>query len=48
MLPWCPPELKSEINVWGEPSGDFPLMQKLKNVFDPGGTLSPGRFMGGL
>jgi glycolate oxidase FAD binding subunit len=48
MLPWCPPELKSEINVWGAPARDFPLMHKLKNVFDPGGTLSPGRFMGGI
>jgi glycolate oxidase FAD binding subunit len=48
VLLWCPPELKREINIWGAPSGDFPLMQKLKNVFDPRGILSPGRFMGGL
>jgi len=48
VLLWCPTELKSEINVWGAPSGDFPLMQKLKNVFDPSGILSPGRFVGGL
>jgi glycolate oxidase FAD binding subunit len=48
VLLWCPSELKREINVWGAPSGDFPLMQKLKNVFDPGGILSPGRFMGGI
>jgi glycolate oxidase FAD binding subunit len=48
VLLWCPPELKSEINVWGAPSGDFTLMQKLKSVFDPSGVLSPGRFMGGL
>ncbi len=48
VLLWCPPELKSEINVWGTPLGDFPLMQKLKSVFDPSGILSPGRFMGGL
>jgi glycolate oxidase FAD binding subunit len=48
VLLWCPPELKTEINVWGAPFGDFPLMQKLKNVFDPSGILSPGRFIGGL
>jgi glycolate oxidase FAD binding subunit len=48
VLLWCPTELKSEINIWGAPAGDFPLMQKLKNVFDPGGILSPGRFIGGL
>jgi glycolate oxidase FAD binding subunit len=48
MLLWCPSELKSEINVWGEPPGDFALMQKLKSVLDPSGILSPGRFMGGI
>lgn len=48
VLLWCPPELKSEINVWGAPPSDFMLMQKLKSVFDPSGILSPGRFMGGL
>ena len=48
VLLWCPPDLKNEINVWGEPAGDFALMQKLKNVFDPSGILSPGRFVGGI
>jgi glycolate oxidase FAD binding subunit len=48
VLLWCPPELKSEINVWGAPPADFSLMQKLKSVFDPRGILNPGRFMGGL
>jgi glycolate oxidase FAD binding subunit len=48
VLLWCPPEIKREINIWGALSGDFPLMQKLKHVFDPSGILSPGRFMGGL
>ncbi len=48
ILLWCPSELKTEINVWSAPGGDFPLMQKLKNVFDPSGILSPGRFIGGL
>jgi glycolate oxidase FAD binding subunit len=48
VLLWCRPELKSEIDVWGAPPGDFVLMQKLKSVFDPSGILSPGRFMGGI
>lgn len=47
-LPWCPVALKGEINVWGAPPADFTLMKKLKAVFDPGGILSPGRFMGGI
>ncbi|HEY4709319.1 MAG TPA: FAD-binding oxidoreductase [Candidatus Acidoferrales bacterium] len=45
---WCPSKLKSEINIWGAPRGDFSLMKKLKGVFDPGGVLSPGRYVGGL
>jgi glycolate oxidase FAD binding subunit len=45
---WCPPKLKSEINIWGAPRGDYSLMQKLKGVFDPSSILSPGRYVGGL
>jgi glycolate oxidase FAD binding subunit len=44
----CPSEMKKETDVWG-PAGDgFPLMRKLKEVWDPKGTLAPGRFVGGL
>jgi glycolate oxidase FAD binding subunit len=42
----CPAEFKREINVWGTPSADLPLMQGLKKVFDPGNVLAPGRFVG--
>jgi glycolate dehydrogenase FAD-binding subunit len=44
----CPAEFKGEINVWGAPSADLPLMQGLKKVFDPGNVLAPGRFVGGI
>ena len=47
-LPWCPAELKRETNVWGPARADFALMSKLKDVFDPGRILSPGRFVGGV
>ena len=47
-LAWCPAALKSEIDVWGPLPADFPLMKKLKAVFDPGEVLSPGRFVGGI
>jgi glycolate oxidase FAD binding subunit len=29
-----------------EPGGDFPLMQRIKNMFDPKGLLNPGRLYG--
>jgi len=44
----CPVEFKREIDVWGRASGDLPLMQGLKKVFDPGNVLAPGRFVGGI
>jgi FAD/FMN-containing dehydrogenase len=42
------PELKREVDVWGEPQADFPLMQRLKREFDPSRTLNRGRFLGGI
>lgn len=48
VIQWCPLELKRAVNVWGEPREDFPLMQRVKKVFDPQRILSPGRFVGGL
>ena len=47
-IPWSPAEWKSALKVWGLERGDFDSMCKLKNLFDPLGTLSPGRFVGGL
>jgi glycolate oxidase FAD binding subunit len=47
-LPWCPTEVKHDVNVWGPLRDDFPLMQKLKKQFDPDRVLNPGRFLGGL
>jgi glycolate oxidase FAD binding subunit len=47
-IPWCPPEWKSALKVWGLDRGDLQQMRKLKELFDPRGILSPGRFAGGL
>jgi glycolate dehydrogenase FAD-binding subunit len=44
----APAETKRAIDVWGEPRGDFPLMQRLKHELDPGRVLSPGRYVGGI
>jgi glycolate oxidase FAD binding subunit len=48
MLEWAPVEMKRALgDVWGPPRPDFALMKRVKNVFDPQGILSPGRFAGG-
>ncbi|MDA2914270.1 FAD-binding oxidoreductase [Acidobacteriia bacterium AH_259_A11_L15] len=47
-IPWCPTEVKRDVNPWGPVRDDFPLMQKLKAQFDPDRILNPGRFVGGL
>jgi glycolate oxidase FAD binding subunit len=44
----CPPETKALMDVWGAQSDALPLMRRVKEQFDPAGTLSPGRFVGGI
>jgi glycolate oxidase FAD binding subunit len=44
----CPVDLKPLISIWGEPGGDFRMMQRLKQQFDPKGIFVRGRFLGGL
>ena len=36
------------VDAWGPPPAGFALMQRLKDNFDPGRRLNPGRFVGGL
>jgi len=48
VLEGCAVELKHHVDVWGRPRGDFALMRRLKEQFDPHGTLNPGRFLGRL
>jgi len=44
----CPHEVKELIDVWGPTRTDLQLMRAIKSQFDPRGTLSPGRFVGGI
>jgi glycolate oxidase FAD binding subunit len=44
----CPPEMKSQVDVWGSPGDTLSLMRRVKQQFDPEGTLNPGRFVGGI
>jgi len=36
------------IEAWGSPGDAYPLMVRVKQQFDPRGTLNPGRFVGGI
>ena len=47
-IPWCPTAWKTNLKIWGPENPNFAQMQKIKNVFDPRGVLSSGRFVGGL
>ncbi|MBA3439995.1 MAG: FAD-binding oxidoreductase [Pyrinomonadaceae bacterium] len=44
----CPLEIKKQIDVWGDPGDTLPLMRRIKEQFDPSGTLNPGRFVRGI
>jgi len=48
MIERCPPELKSELDVFGDLGAPLEIMRRMKQQFDPKGTLSPGRFAGGI
>lgn len=48
MIEWCPAELKSQTNIWGRGREDVGLLRRVKNIFDPHGIMSPGRFAGGI
>ena len=44
----APPSTKSRLEAWG-PVGDYlGLLRRVKDKFDPGGNLNPGRFVGGI
>ena len=42
------PSTKKRLEAWG-PVGDYlSLLRRVKDKFDPGGNLNPGRFVGGI
>jgi glycolate oxidase FAD binding subunit len=43
-----PPELRERLDPWGFSQPSVPLMVKIKQVLDPAGLFSPGRFVGGI
>jgi glycolate oxidase FAD binding subunit len=48
VLEVCPADLKRRLDVFGQPPPPFDLMRRVKEQFDPKGTLSPGRHLGRL
>ncbi len=44
----APLEVKRRLDVWGPVGDALPLMRRVKERFDPNGTMSPGRFVGGI
>ncbi|MEO5874678.1 MAG: FAD-binding oxidoreductase [Streptosporangiaceae bacterium] len=44
---YAPRSVREQLDVWG-PSPGLPLMRRVKDQFDPGHRLSPGRFIGGI
>ena len=44
----APLGVKQRLDAWG-PAGDYlGLLRRVKDKFDPGGNLNPGRFVGGI
>lgn len=44
----CPLSTKRQMDVWGDLPDSLEIMQAIKKRFDPGETLNPGRFLGGI
>lgn len=43
----APPPVRELVNLWG-PAPGLPLMRAVKDQFDPGYRMAPGRFVGGI
>ncbi len=44
----CPLSAKRQMDVWGDLPDSLEVMQAIKERFDPGEILNPGRFLGGI
>ena len=44
----APVEWKRDLDVWGPPLVRISLLKGIKQTFDPGRRLAPGRFVGGI
>jgi glycolate oxidase FAD binding subunit len=44
----APTALKRALGAWGKPGDALQVMRRVKAELDPGGVMSPGRFIGGI
>ena len=44
----APEVVRQRVDVWGAPPSSIAVMRALKERFDPGARLAPGRFVGGI
>ena len=44
----APASLKEKLDVWGPPGDYGGLLRRVKEKFDPGYVMNPGRFVGGI
>jgi len=42
----CPVDVKQDMDVFSDVGNSIDLMRRIKNQYDPNGTLNPGRFVG--
>lgn len=45
-IEFAPEEAKQSLTLWPHPGSDFPVMQKIKQLFDPKALLNQGRLYG--
>lgn len=46
VIEFAPESKKAGLNLWPEPGSDFPMMTKIKHMFDPQNLLNAGRLYG--
>ena len=44
----CPPGVKAAMDVWDDVGESLHVMRRMKEQYDPGSILNPGRFAGGI
>lgn len=44
----CPPGVKAAMDVWDDVGESLDVMRRMKEQYDPGSILNPGRYAGGI